>query len=138
MNVFLDTSVLLDVLARREPFYSDSAEVWTLAERGQVRGFISTLSIANLSYLLRREASPKAARKALSVLQDIFGLVPLDARIIDHAIDSAMDDFEDAIQFFIAIRAGADILITRNGDDFPDADMAIQTPAQFLATHFPR
>ncbi len=138
MNVFLDTSVLLDVLARREPFYSDSAEVWTLAERGQVRGFISTLSIANLSYLLRREASPKAARKALSVLQDIFGLVPLDARIIDHAIDSAMDDFEDAIQVFIAIRAGADILITRNGDDFPDADMAIQTPAQFLATHFPR
>lgn len=138
MNVFLDTSVLLDVLARREPFYSDSAEVWTLAERGQVRGFISTLSIANLSYLLRREASPKAARKALSVLQDIFGLVPLDARIIDHAIDSAMDDFEDAIQFFSAIRAGADILITRNGDDFPDADMAIQTPAEFLATHFPR
>jgi len=138
VNVFLDTSVLLDVLARREPFYSDSAEVWTLAERGQVRGFISTLSIANLSYLLRREASPKAARKALSVLQDIFGLVPLDARIIDHAIDSAMDDFEDAIQFFSAIRAGADILITRNGDDFPDADMAIQTPAEFLATHFPR
>ncbi len=138
MNVFLDTSVLLDVLARREPFYSDSAEVWTLAERGQVRGFISTLSIANLSYLLRREASPKAARKALSVLQDIFGLVPLDARIIDHAIDSAMDDFEDAIQFFSTIRAGADILITRNGDDFPDADMAIQTPAEFLATHFPR
>ena len=85
-----------------------------------------------------RAETRKRSRKALSVLQDIFGLVPLDARIIDHAIDSAMDDFEDAIQFFSTIRAGADILITRNGDDFPDADMAIQTPAEFLATHFPR
>jgi len=36
MNVFVDTNILLDVLARREPFYADSAEVWTLAETGRI------------------------------------------------------------------------------------------------------
>ena len=36
MKVFVDTNVLLDVLARREPFYSDAARLWSLAERGPV------------------------------------------------------------------------------------------------------
>jgi predicted nucleic acid-binding protein len=35
MNVFFDTNVLLDVLVKREPFYADSAAVWTLAEQGK-------------------------------------------------------------------------------------------------------
>ena len=48
-----------------------------------------------------------------------------------------MKDFEDAIQFFSALRVGAAALITRNPKDFPGGDVAIQTPAEFLATHFP-
>lgn len=136
MNVFLDTNVLLDVLARREPFYADSAQVWTLAETGQIVGFASTLSLPNLFYLVRRTKGQKAARNAISILRDIFSLVPLDVQITNQAIDADLKDFEDAIQFFSAIRAGAAALITRNPKDFPGGDVAIQTPAEFLATHF--
>jgi predicted nucleic acid-binding protein len=137
MNVFVDTHVLQDVLARRDPFYADSAQVWTLAEIGQITCFASTLSLPNLYYLLRRSKGQKVARKAMVLLRDIFSLVPLDAQIIHQAIDAEREDFEDAIQFFSALRVGATTLITRNTKDFPDRDLAIQTPAEFLATHFP-
>lgn len=137
MNVFIDTNVLLDVLAQREPFYADSAQVWTLVETGQVAGAISTLSLPNLFYLMRRIKGQKAARKAMGILRDIFGFVPLDSQITNQAIDSDIEDFEDAIQFFSALRAGATTLITRNPKHFPGHDIAIQTPAEFLATHFP-
>ena len=30
------TNVLIDVLAKREPFYADSARIWTLAEQGRI------------------------------------------------------------------------------------------------------
>lgn len=136
MRVFLDTNVLLDVLARRGPFYADSAQVWTLAETGRVTGFISTLSLPNLFYLLRRINGQKGARKAMSILRDIFSLVPLDTQIVNQAIDADAADFEDAIQFFIALRTGATALITRNPRDFPSQDIAIQTPTEFLAAHF--
>jgi hypothetical protein len=43
MNIFIDTNILLDVLAKREPFYTASAEIWSLAERGEVQGFISAI-----------------------------------------------------------------------------------------------
>jgi predicted nucleic acid-binding protein len=136
VNVLIDTNVLLDVLARREPYYADSAEVWTLAETGQVSGYVSALSLPNLFYLMRRTKGQKAARKAISILRDIFSLVPLDVQIANQAVDAEMKDFEDAIQFFSALRAGASVLITRNPKDFPGGDVAIQTPGEFLATHF--
>lgn len=68
---------------------------------------------------------------------NIFSVVPLDAQLINQAIDSDIEDLEDAIQFWSSLRAGAAILITRNPKHFPGRDVAVQTPAQFLATHFP-
>ena len=136
MNVFVDTNILLDVLARREPFYADSARVWTLAETDEVAGFASTLSLPNLFYLIRRTKGHAAARKAVGILRDIFHWVPLDVRITNQAIDADIKDFEDAIQFFSAVRAGAAVLITRNPKDFPGSGVAIQTPGEFLAAHF--
>lgn len=137
MNVLVDTNILLDVLAQREPFYAESARVWTLAETSQVAGFVSTLSLPNIFYLLRRAKGPQAARKAMGILRDIFSLVPLDAQITNQAVDADIEDFEDAIQFFSALRCGAATLVTRNPKDFPRGDVAIQTPVEFLATHFP-
>lgn len=137
MNVFIDTNVLLDVLGKREPFYSDSARVWTLAESGQVAGFISTVSLPNLFYLFGQTHGPKAARELISLVRDTFSLVALDAQITCQSLDANMEDFEDAIQFFSALRAGANALITRNVKDFPLGDLVVETPTQFLATHFP-
>jgi predicted nucleic acid-binding protein len=137
MNVFIDTNVLLDVLARREPFYADSAKVWSLAETGRITGHISAISLSNLFYIIRRVKGQKTARKALGTLRDIFNLSPIDAQIANQAIDSDIKDFEDAVQFFTAIRVGATLLITRNPKDFPVSGVAVQTPAEFLATHFP-
>ncbi|MDD4890478.1 MAG: PIN domain-containing protein [Phycisphaerae bacterium] len=138
MKVFVDTNVLLDVLARREPFYADSAGVWTLTEAGRVNGFVSAVSLPTLFYLLSRSRGRREARGAMALLRDIFTLVPTDAQIISRAIDCDIEDFEDAIQFFSALRAGAATLITRNPKDFPTTDVSIQTPTQFLATHFQR
>ena len=95
------------------------------------------MSLPNLFYLLRRTKGQRASRKAISILRDIFSLVPLDAQIANQAIDADIKDFEDAIQFFSAVRIGATVLITRNPKDFPNGEMGIQTPAEFLAAHFP-
>jgi hypothetical protein len=62
--------------------------------------------------------------------------MPLDAQIANQVIDSDIIDFEDAIQFYSVIRFGAAVLITRNPKHFPSADLVIQSPAEFLATHF--
>ena len=136
MRLFVDTNVVLDVFGRREPFYEDSARIWTLAETGEVTGFVSAMSFPNIFYVLRRAKGNEIARKAMRIMRDTFSFVPLDLQITNQAIDSDIKDFEDAIQFFSALRVGADSLITRNTKDFPTGDVPIQTPAEFIATHF--
>jgi predicted nucleic acid-binding protein len=136
MNVFVDTNILLDVLGPRELFYAASSGIWTLAETGRINGYVSALSLPNVFYVIRRSGGLAAAREAVTTVRDVMGVVPLDSLIINQAIDSEMADFEDAIQFFSALRAEATALVTRNPKHFPGQDIPVLIPAEFLSMHF--
>ncbi len=135
MRVFLDTNILIDVLTRRSPFYRDSVEVWALAERRKVEGLVSVLSFNNLFYIVGRLESPRIARKALTTIRDTFAPVACDEQILNQAMDSSFDDFEDAVQYFSAMRAEATCIVTRNPDHFHKPQIPVLTPAEFLAAH---
>ena len=47
-NVLINKNVLIDGLAKGEPFHTDSVRVWTLAEQGQIPGFISGISFTSI------------------------------------------------------------------------------------------
>jgi predicted nucleic acid-binding protein len=134
MDVFIDTNVLIDVLAMREPFFAHSAGVWTLAEQGRVRGFISAISFNNSYYVVRKLRTRSTADKTMRLLRDIFHTIPLDAQILDQAIDAGFSDFEDAIQYFSAIRAGAGCIVSRDANAFLRSDLPVMAPAEFLTT----
>lgn len=132
MIVLVDTNILLDVLAKREPYYQNAARIWTLAERGDITAFISAISFNNVYYILRKADSKTVAAEGLKMLRDVFESVAPDIKIVNQAIDSECDDFEDAIQFHSAVRVSAHFLITRNPNDFPTASITIVTPDEFL------
>lgn len=135
MKVFLDTNVLLDVLTRRRPFFEASSQIWTLAERGRIRGLISAISYPNIYYIVRKLSGREAADKVVLSLRAIFTVVACDERIIGKALDSKFDDFEDAIQFYSALRARVTCIVTRDPDHFPNEGPAVRSPTEFLATN---
>lgn len=132
-GVFVDTNVLLDVLAEREPFYADSQRIWTLSESGRIEAFVSAISFTNCYYIVRKYAGRRSAEKAVRLLRDVFAPVDLTSQILNQAIDSGLSDFEDAIQFYSAVHAQADCVVTRNADHFPRAPLSAFSPAEFLA-----
>jgi len=133
MRIFVDTNLLLDVLAKREPFYIAAARVWTLAETGACEALVSAISFNNVFYIVRKARDATAARRALVLLRDVFASVAPDQRILNQAIDSEIPDFEDAIQLYSALHARADYLLTRNVGDFPAGILPILAPDEFLA-----
>ena len=133
MRVFIDTNVLLDVLAKRKLFYENAAQIWNLAESGKIEALISVISFNNIYYVVRRVSDRKTAEQALQLMRNVFVAVPLTVQILSQAMDAGFSDFEEAIQFHSAVHAGAARIITRDVDHFPIADIPAISPAAFLA-----
>lgn len=125
--IFLDTDIILDVFAQREPFYKAAARVLTLIEERQIAGYTSSLIFANLFYILRKLSSREAALTHLRQLHSLVTVLAVDERTIDFALNSAFTDFEDAIQYSTAKQHHIKYLLTRNITDYNAADTTVMT-----------
>ena len=131
--VFVDTDVVLDLLARREPFYPAAARFFSRVERGEVTACVSALAFANLFYLLRKELGAARAVEVLGKLRRLVTVLPVDDGVIERALTAGFRDFEDAIQYHAALAGGAICLVTRNLRDYPDPSIRICTAEEFLS-----
>ena len=133
MRLLIDTNIVLDVLLKREPHFKNSATVWKLCETDRAEGFITTLSFANLVYIMRKELSPTQIQDVLNRMQLIFRIADFTASSLLQAAELQWDDFEDAVQSVIAEQINADCIITRNVRDFRNSKIIAFTPAELLA-----
>ena len=133
MRFLIDANIVLDVLQKREPYWKDSSVIWKLCETEQVEGYISTLTFANLMYVMRRELDPAQIRDVLDKLRLIFRFADFTAADLEKAAEMGWDDFEDAIQAATAERIMADSIITRNVRDFRNSKVIAFTPSEFIA-----
>ena len=131
-KLFLDTNIILDLLAHRMPFYTEAAELFSLADKEKVKLSISSLCIADTNYILSRQNPEMEVRKILRKIKVLVNILPLDNKITDLALNSEFRDFEDAIQYFTAIENDQDIIITRNQSDFKDSKIPVMTAAEYI------
>jgi predicted nucleic acid-binding protein len=132
-RIFIDTNIVLDLLSRREPFFEEAAELFSLADRKIVSLTISSLSIAHTSYTLLCQMNSKDTKTVLRKLRIIVEILQLDDKIIGLALnDESFSDYEDGLQYFTAIEANQEIIITRNLKDFKNSKLPILTAKQFL------
>jgi len=127
MKVLLDTDLLLDVALHRAVFFGNSAAVLQWAESEPGRTAVAWHSIANLSYLLRPDARP--------FIRELLEFVEVPATGTEaamHAIESPMQDLEDALQAAAALAFGAAFIVTRNTVDYRRSPVPAISPAGFL------
>lgn len=134
-RLFIDTNIVIDLLSRREPFYNESANLFSLADKRIIELNISSLTVANTSYILLRQTNSKKAKEILRKLRLIVNILPLDDKIIGLALnDDSFSDFEDGLQYFTAIENEQDLIITRNLKDFKASKLPVMTARQYLET----
>ena len=132
MKLFIDTNVVIDVIAAREPFAENSRAVLNLCESGKADGCVSALTLCTVSYVLRKYVAPGTLRTKLRDFRNILTPVDLSVSLLDKAISSRISDFEDAVQFYTAVYSEADYIITRNVKHFPQDNIPVLTPTDFL------
>jgi Predicted nucleic acid-binding protein, contains PIN domain len=132
-TLFLDTNIVMDLLEKREPYCNDAVRLFTMAYNRQVSLVVSPMTYTTASYLLRKHGS-EGVRNLLSNFRRLSQVATTNERTVDDSLASQFTDFEDAMQYYTALKAKADIIITRNGKDFANSKIPVMTAAEFLAT----
>lgn len=133
MVLLIDTNIVLDVLLNRPEFVKDSSIIWKLCETEQAKGYISTLSYANMMYVMRKQLTPDQIEDVYRKLNLIFEFADFSPAVLDRAVNMKWKDFEDAVQSAIAEHIHADYIITRNLKDFAKSKVMALTPSELLA-----
>lgn len=132
-KLFLDTNVVIDLLSKREPFYKAAVLIFSMAFKKKVSLYISPMTYATASYLLRKQGQERMIL-LLHDLRQLSKVTVADERVIDQTLDSDFTDIEDGMQYYSALSKHIDIIITRNVKDFvPYSELPVLTPDEFLA-----
>ena len=133
MRVLVDTNVVLDVLLARKPFVNASAAVFGLVEQSRFEGLLCATTITTIDYLLRQAMPRPTAHATLRKLLELFEIAPVNRAVLEEALKSKLSDFEDAVLDQAGRLAGAEIVVTRNQQDFRHASLTILGPDEFLS-----
>ena len=131
-KIFIDTDIILDLLANRKSFYLPAAQVFSLADNGKLHIHVSSLTFATLFYLLSKDTGQEKAKKILFKFKSIVTVLPVDNKTIELALSSDFKDFEDGIQYFCAIESKCSAILTRNIIDYKHSQIPVMTAESFL------
>lgn len=132
-RLFLDTNIVVDLLDRREPFCHDAARLFTMAYNKQVQLTVSPITFSTASFLLRKHGA-EGVRNLLANFRQLVRVATTDQRTVDDALASQFKDFEDAMQYYTALKAKSEVIITRNTKDFTASRLPVMTATEYLAT----
>ena len=131
-KVFVDSDVILDLLAQRIPHFHFSALLFTFADMKKLELYTSPTVFCNVFYILRKQIGIEKAKAALRKLRLIVNIIDTSEKTIDCALNSDFSDFEDAIQCYTAQSHQISVIITRNIKDYKNSVVVVQNPESFL------
>jgi predicted nucleic acid-binding protein len=132
INVFLDTNIIIDLIADRKPYSRFAIEIFKNAEEGKLELFASSHSIATSHYILKKHLDEKTLREVLFNLTEYITVIAIDAGILKKGLRSKHKDFEDALQILCASSVkNIECIVTRNPKDFKYSDVQVLTPEEF-------
>ncbi|GHV23031.1 PIN domain-containing protein [Spirochaetia bacterium] len=131
-QIFIDSDIILDLLAQRKPFYDHAAELFTIAYNSKIELYTTAVVLANVFYILRKTKGNEGAKRQLKDLRLLVNVLPINTNIVDMSLNSKFSDFEDGLQYFTAKENNLLAIITRNGEDYKIKDIIIQTAEEYV------
>ena len=131
-KTFLDTNVILDAFLPDRPSAEASRQILAIGNETD-RLYLSSLSMANLNYVLRKNLGKDRAIGILDALFKRFYVLPVNDMNVYEALHSDCPDFEDMLQISCADYGNCDCIVTGNTRHFKAfAPLPVFTPEEFL------
>jgi predicted nucleic acid-binding protein len=135
-KLFFDNDVILDISVQRDELLkndvNEAIKLINLVEADEYKGYTSTVIFTNTYYIQKKLKDHNTSINFLKKLRLILTVLNVDDKIIQKALESGFNDFEDAVQYFTAVENKMDYIITRNIEDYKKSIIKVYTPSQYL------
>lgn len=132
-RIFIDTNIIIDLLADRKPYAKFALELFGLAGTHKIKLYVSSHSFATTHYLLKKYIAEKELRAILSNLLDFVTIIPIDSNTLRNGLKSKYKDFEDGLQILSAMTIDKmDCIVTRNIKDFKGSALPVYAPDEVI------
>lgn len=135
-SLWLDSDIILDWLAARQPWDAAATEIIERAVLGEWVLWISPLTLANVHHIYRKHAGATNAMAAIQTLTSMALIATMDSSHVRQAIGRGLGDFEDEMQIACASAvSGLTAIITRNLTDYANSPVLAMTAQTWLEQH---
>ena len=129
MKLVFDTNVIVDVIARRSPFFYASKKAMEALARKDVVGALTANTLTDIFYIVKKHQANKELQKvSLLDLMDCFEVLDTTRLLCLAAIRSSIADFEDALMAESAKQWRADYIVTRDVGGFSESPVPAISP----------
>lgn len=132
MRILLDMDVNLDFVLAHLPFFVETKEIFLQLAQNKFEAYIADITAINIYYFGRKEKGRDYTLRELEKLLRIVKICSVSATILQKAVNSPINDFEDAVQHECAIAENLDAIVTRNTKDYKSSSVTIYSPTEFL------
>jgi predicted nucleic acid-binding protein len=134
MNIFLDANILVSVLNHEMPTFSYSARVMSLPTfRSNFKLFTSPICLSIAYYFSEKKCGNRKAIEKIKILSNqiqITSIGPDELSAVNN--NKKINDYEHGLQYYAALNAHCDIIITENIDDFVFSEIPVYTSKDFI------
>ena len=133
MKILIDTNVVLDLIQQRQDFYDDAKDVFAAIKDEKIEGFVTVKSLMEIHYVTKHILHDEA--KVRAIIQNLLTLVRLmDSSAADAsaALNSNINDYEDALMSVTALSNSIDYICTRNIRDYKNSNVTAILPEDLL------
>ncbi|MDR3196756.1 MAG: PIN domain-containing protein [Planctomycetaceae bacterium] len=131
-KITIDINILLDFLFKREG-HENVVRIFKYCSDNKIKGFICAHEITTLSYFLSKTIKEKdKIVKALCGIMKRFNIIEINEKILNEALYSELNDFEDAVIEISSKEKKIEYIITRNIKDFRKSQIKAVVPEEFL------
>ena len=132
-RIFIDTNILVDLIADRRPFSKFAITLFMNAEHGKIKLFTSSHAMATTYYLLKKYLGEHELREILHSIMDYLTVVAITHDHVKYGLKSKHKDFEDALQIISASSISKiDCIVTRNAKDFKLSEIPVFSPHEIV------
>lgn len=136
MKIFLDANILVSVLNKEYPVFTYSSRIMSLTDYTHITLYTSPVCLAIAFYFVEKKSGRKKGKYKIELLTTHISIAGIDIDSVKKGLqNSAVEDFEDGLEYYSALKAGCDFIITENPGDFYFSEIPVLRAEEFLIYH---